>query len=312
MTGWAGERVLVTGGSGVIGRELLHLLSAEGATVLSIDRRPPPEEVPPDVEHRQMDLARDDLAPVLQSEPQAVFHLAAAFERARESREFWPVNWGDNVVGSHRLLNGALSLPGLEVFVFASSYLVYDSGQYLGTAPPSTASRLDEASRLRPRNLCGAAKLYTEEELAFAAEGGFRAVSARIFRVYGRGSRDVISRWVRAGLRGDSLEVYHPENRFDYIYAGDVAEGLLRLGAAHDARGPVNLGTGRARRVSDVLAVLRETLPAEQLPRREVEVEEPYEASEADIGRLKALTRWEPATSLEEGIRLVVDHERQA
>ena len=64
------------------------------------------------------------------------------------------------------------------------------------------------------------------------------SVSARIFRVYGRGSRDVVSRWIRSLTQAPDLPltVFRKEGRFDYVYAGDVAEGLLRLGASDATR----------------------------------------------------------------------------
>ena len=74
---------------------------------------------------------------------------------------------------------------------------------------------------------------------------------ARIFRGYGCNSRDVISRWVRALLAGEPINVFRPEGIFDYIYAEDSAEGLIRL-AESNVTGIINLGTGRGRRVQEV------------------------------------------------------------
>ena len=116
---------------------------------------------------------------------------------------------------------------------------------------------LKENDRVSPRNVCGAAKYYTERELDFLCghnKPGMRAVSARIFRVYGCGSRDVVSRWVRSAIANETIELYNEENRFDYIYAGDVAEGLLQLTLSPSAQGVVNLGSGNARQVSELAA----------------------------------------------------------
>jgi carbamoyl-phosphate synthase large subunit len=119
--------------------------------------------------------------------------------------------------------------------VFASSYLIYDPGLYLFDQPREHAVRLKETDAIRPRNLTGVAKLAHETELRFLADhcnDRFTSVSARIFRGYGRGSRDIVSRWVRSALAGERLAVYQPEGMFDYVYAGDTAEGLIRLAAS--------------------------------------------------------------------------------
>lgn len=306
-----GQRVLVTGGAGVIARELLERLSVAGAEVLSVDRLPLPSDPPAGIDHLEADLAFADLAPIERFGPRYVFHLAATFERSVESPEFWEQNWNDNVVVTHRLAELA-GRGGIESFVFASSYLVYDPAQYSTATAPSAAVALSEDARLGSRNLCGAAKLYGESEVRFVRDvraAGFRAVFPRIFRVYGRGSRDVVSRWVRSALAGEAVDVYHPENRFDYIFSGDVAEGLLRMATSPRASGVINLGSGNARPVTAVIdAVERAT--GRGLAARIVDVDEPFEASCADVSRLQATLGWTPPTSLEAGVAWLVEHER--
>lgn len=309
-----GQRVLVTGGAGVIAREVLDLLSARGAIVLSVDRLPLDRPAPDGVEHLVADLADADLRPVIAFAPSVILHLAATFERSVESAEFWPQNWNDNVIVTHRLAEMATGVGSLRTFVFASSYLIYRTSQYLFSMPQDEAVALAEDSDIDPRNLCGAAKLYGERELGFARDvlgGQFRTVAARIFRVYGRGSRDVVSRWVRAALRGDPVDVYHPENRFDYVYSRDVAEGLIRMAIDQRAVGVLNLATGRARPVSDVISAI-ESATGRPLDRRTLPVDEPYEASRADVGRLRERLAWVPDTALEDGVEALVAHERAA
>lgn len=306
-----GRRVLVTGGAGVIARELLERLSAAGAEVLSVDRLPLPSAAPTGVEHLEADLAVADLSPIERFRPQHVFHLAATFERSVESPEFWEGNWTDNVAVTHRLAELA-GRGGVEAFVFASSYLVYDPAQYSTPTAPTAAVALDEGARLGSRNLCGAAKLYGEAEVRFVRDveaAGFRAVFARIFRVYGRGSRDVVSRWVRAALAGEAIEVYHPENRFDYIFSGDVADGLIRMATSPRASGVINLGSGNARPVAAVIEAI-ERAAGGHLTARRGSVDEPFEASFADVRRLRATLDWTPSTSLEAGVERLVEFER--
>jgi carbamoyl-phosphate synthase large subunit len=310
--GLRGRRVLVTGGAGVIARDLLDLLSEQGAVVLSVDRLPLDRLAPSGVEHVVEDLADADLASLADFAPQIVLHLAATFERSEESPEFWAQNWSDNVVVTHRLAQFAAGRGDVEAFAFASSYLVYRTSQYLDASPAGDGVALQEDAAIGPRNLCGAAKLYGEAELEFARAvmgGDFRAVSARIFRVYGRGSRDVVSRWVRSALRGEPITVYHPENRFDYVYSRDVAEGLVRMASDPRAVGAINLATGRARSVGDVIASI-ERSTGRTLDARVVDVDEPYEASRADIGRLEEVLGWAPRTPIEAGITRLVEHER--
>src|SRR5690606_23420954 len=209
---FSNERVFVSGGAGVIGDTLVRALNAEGATILVGDLKPRPAEWPGGIIYRQGDL--NDMRPwELQAfGPTIVFHLAATFERSVESLEFWDENFRHNLALSHHLGGLMRDCPSLRRVVFASSYLVYDPETYIFDHPQNAPVRLSEDHRIQPRNLCGGAKLIHELELAFLGhfeQTRFTAAAARIFRSYGRGSRDVISRWVRASLAGQPIEVFN-------------------------------------------------------------------------------------------------------
>ncbi len=307
------RRVAVTGAAGVIGREMLSRLIASGAEVLSLDRKPLAPELAAHVTHVQVDLAEGGMDEIRAFAPTEIYHLAAAFERSVEEPDFWLPNYRDNIVVAHRLHTLLRELSSVETYVFASSYLIYRPDLYLYDTPQETARRLKEDDPVNPRNLCGAAKFLAEREIDFLLHVDrlpLRTVSARIYRVYGRGSRCVISRWVRALLRREEIQVFNAAGRFDYVFAGDVAEGLLRLGASPRAKGVINLATGRSRRVAEVVEVLRRSLNADGLIRSGADTG-PFEASEADTSRLEAATGWKPATTIEDGISQVLDYERK-
>lgn len=304
------RRVFVSGGSGVIGRELVPRLLAHGAEVLVGDLKPRPAEFPAAVHYRHGDLntlRADELAAFA---PDAFIHLAATFERSSETRGFWDENFRHNLQLSHHLTGLATAQPTLERVVFASSYLIYETTLYQFAAPHAPVGLREEAPVL-PRNLTGMAKLAHEIELRFLAgfaDTGFSSVCARIFRGYGCGSRDVISRWVRAALRGEPVSVFRPEGCFDYVYAADAAEGLLRLAAMPAVTGIINLGTGRARRVQEVIDGLRALFPALQVVTADADI--PFEASQADTTRLQAQLGWTPEYTLERALPEIVAWEQ--
>ena len=302
----------VTGGAGVIGRELVASLSAQGARVLCADLKPRPESFDQGVEYEQGDANELTLERVQQFAPTHVFHLAATFERTEETEGFWEENDRHNVRLSHHIATLARATRSVRRYVFASSYLTYDPALYLYDEPRDQATPLAEGSPVRPRNLCGGAKLMHEEELDFLAlfdDTPFTSVSARIFRVYGLGSRDVVSRWVRALIEDPArpLTAFRTEGMFDYVFARDVAEGLLHLGAA-DITGPVNLASGRARRVSELLEILRDRFPTASWTEEPTEI--PFEAHQADLSRLEATIGWRPPTALEDGVDMLIEFER--
>jgi nucleoside-diphosphate-sugar epimerase len=302
-----GKRALVTGSSGVIGRVLVEKLIRLGADVLGIDLAHPIRPV-----ERCLYITADLSAGVpnasIEFAPELVFHLAASFERTVETAGYWKTVFQNDVLASHRLLEAVEPLKSLQVFLFASSYLNYDSNLYLDVPH---VRKLKESDRLLPRNMVGLAKYFMDRELEFvqATQGNFRTVSARIYRVYGRGSRDVISRWVRSSLAGEELKIFGTDNRFDYIFADDVAEGLIRLSEAEDAIGPVNLGSGMSRPIEDVLRILSTEIG--EIKTKREPYRGPTESSEADMSLFHRLTGWLPSTSLELGIHEIIEYEKQ-
>ncbi len=306
------KKVLVTGASGVIGRELLRYLIEEEAYIMSVDRLPLPEGDWSGVEHLQKDLATDDLDELVNFNPEVIIHLAAAFERSEESPEFWEVNWHDNMLVSHNVVNLTKKMTDLKTFVFASSYLLYNTELYMSDKLQDVRF-LKETDKLSPRNLCGGAKFYTEKELEFIQElflPDLRVVNARIYRVYGRGSKDIISRWVRMCLEGETLEVYNKDNQFDYVFAGDVAKGLLTLAQSPEASGIINLATGTPNPVSNLLKHFIEEGILEESRIVDKGTTEDFEASCADISKLKEVTGWQPPTDLKTGIKKIIAYEK--
>ena len=303
-------RVFVSGGAGVIGRELVKKLESLGAIVMVGDLVTKPDDFPKRVFYR-----RGDLNYITQKEldvfnPEIFFHLAATFERSEETYEHWEENFWHNIRLSNYLMTLMRNVPGLKRVVYASSYLIYNKDLYTFDEPRDKPVKLKETDPVFPRNLTGLAKFAHEIELDFLSKfksEKFTSVCARIYRGYGKNSRNAISRWIRDLLTNKSISVYNPENWFDYMYAEDTAEGLIRLSKI-DFSGIVNLGTGRSRRVSNVVDVLKKHFPGMNYVVENSSLK--YEASEADVTKLKSLINWLPERDLENTVPEIIEYEK--
>ena len=303
------KRVFVSGASGVIGRELIPMLIENGATVMACDIQPIPCEYSAKVIVRRGDLNFITQEELDSFDPEIFIHLAATFERAKETYQHWDENFWHNVRLSNHLMTLMRNVEGLKRVVFPSSYLIYDSSLYNFSSVPSRPVELKETDAISPRNLTGMAKLAHEVELDFLRDfknDKFTSVCARIFRGYGKNSRDVISRWIRDLIQGKKIFIYRPEAFFDYIYANDTAIGLLKLGLS-DYEGVINLGTGRSRRVDEVLQILKKHFP--NMISEQVVSEIPFEASQADLTELKKALNWTPQENLEKTIPSIIEFE---
>lgn len=289
MFDWKNTKVFVSGAAGVIGTTLVDALVKKGAIVFAGDLKPQPAAWPSLQHYREGDLITLKAKEIEAFKPDVYFHLAATFERSVETYDFWEENYHHNIALSHHLMTLLKDLPSLQKIVFASSYLIYNPSLYLFPTAQKQAAPLKENAPTAPRNLCGMAKLLHEQELLFIKQfrPDIQIVNARIFRSYGLNSRDIISRWIRALIKKQKLTVYRPEGLFDYVYAGDVAAGLIHL-AETQFSGIVNLGSGKSRSINDVLAILKDNFGEFSFQTEDTAI--PYEASQADMSLYHHLT----------------------
>jgi UDP-glucose 4-epimerase len=232
-------RVLVTGGSGFVGRALVSRLAARGDEVRVVDLRPFPD---PRVDALVGDL-RDPatVEAALAAGVDAVVHLAAVTSVLR-SKEAPHEVFTTNVVATELLLERCRTL-GVGRFVLASSNAV------VGDVGRRT---IDETLPLAPLTPYGATKAAGEMLCsAYAASFGLVAVALRFTNLYGPGMQDkdsVVARLMRAAITGSGIEVYGDgEQLRDYLYIDDACRALeLALALP----GPATLCVGAGRSVS--------------------------------------------------------------
>lgn len=255
-------RVLITGGAGVIGKELVKLMMNSNYTIMVADLKARPNEFGERIIYRRGDLNTLTLSELINFSPDLIFHLAATFERLEETELHFNENFDDNIKLSHSLILLSSKLKHKVKFIFASSYLIYDSSSYLSKNIVNPSS-LSEENDIRPRNLTGLSKYYTERELEFTnrvVNNDFTYISARIFRVFGKESKDVVSRWIKSAIIGERIEVYNESNKFDYISSESCAVSLLALSQS-DYQGEVNVGSGYPNSIEKLLSILVSRFP---------------------------------------------------
>ncbi len=196
-------RVLVTGGCGFIGANLVPRLLARGAEVRVLDDRSnsAPDPLPDGVELVAGDVRDPDAVARAAAGADAVIHLAAAGNVVESVADPIP-NFDINARGTLTVLQGARD-AGAGRFVFAST-----GGALIGDAPPP----VDESSVPRPISPYGASKLAGEGYChAFRGSYGLPTIALRFANVYGPRSahkRGAVTRFIAGALRGEPLVIY--------------------------------------------------------------------------------------------------------
>jgi UDP-glucose 4-epimerase len=249
------QRILVTGGAGFIGRQVVADLRADGAHVRVVDLQPHPD---PEVEIVIGDIAEPEVVEAaFNGGFDGVVHLAAVTSVLR-SVEQPELTYRTNVEGTHRILEGARA-AGVRSLAFASTNAVTG----LTDAPAIT-----EDLPLGPLTPYGATKAAGEMLMsAYTASYGVRCAVLRLTNVYGPGMQakdSIVARLMRAIRLGNPFEVYGDGTQVrDYVHSLDVSAGMRRALSSDLWSGPMVIGSGRSLSVLEVVDAVRTVTGAE-------------------------------------------------
>jgi UDP-glucose 4-epimerase len=257
-------KVLVTGGAGFIGANLIHHLAAANAyrlrvvDDLSVGQGEP--DLPAAVEFCRADFTDREAMAANLAGMDAVVHLAAlsgVIDSITDPRPSFVVN----VVGTFQLLELARN-AGVRRIVNAST-----GGALLGeVAPP-----IDENMAPSPLSPYGASKLAVEGYCsAFSGAFGLSCITLRFSNVYGPRSahkKSAVAAFIKRALLGEPLTVYGDgSQRRDYLYVGDLVHGV-EAALDSEAIGVYQLGSGCPTSLGELIATL-ETVAGHPLPVR--------------------------------------------
>jgi UDP-glucose 4-epimerase len=290
-------RVVVTGGAGFIGSNVVDALLERGDEVhvlddLSHGRR---DNVADGAQLHEGDIRRDAASVFVEVRPDVCFHLAAQID-VRVSVERPELDADVNVVGTLQVLE-AVREHGTKLVFSSTGGAIY--GECDGPAP--------EDHPRAPLAPYGVSKLAAEEYIAaYNRLYGSTHVSLRYANVYGprqdpHGEAGVVAIFMNALRDGRTPRIYGDGSQTrDYVFIGDVVAATLA--AAGHAGGVLNVGTGVETSVLDLYERIQ----------RAAEIERPAEHAEPRAGELQRSVLdpslaerelgWKAERSLDEGL----------
>lgn len=300
---WSGKKVLVTGGSGFLGRHICERLRAKGAEVV-IPRK------------AQYDFVRldDALACFSRHRPQYVIHSAAYYgglgiTMAEAGRIYF-----ENLVMGANVMEAARRVS-VDKFITVGTACSY---------PGHLENRLKE-SDLWAGPLHGSVLGYGSVKKMLAIQGevyrkqyGFRSIHLIPSNLYGPFDcydeyrshvvAALIKKFCDAHLNGTDVSCWGTGVAIrEFLYVEDCADGVILAGEKYDSHEPLNLGTGIGTSIKELAATIAGLLRFRGRILWDASKPDGQMVKVLDTTLMKQTLGWRPPTSLRLGLRKSIE-----
>lgn len=306
---FSGKTVLVTGGAGFIGSNVVCRIVKAGGKVIVLDDLFTGDlkniDYGIDYEFVKGSVTDYELVRKLMAQADFVAHLAAHNIIISTQNPF--EDYQTNIGGTLNVLMAARETKPQRI-VYSSSASIYGNPKILPILEdesPLTFSPYS-VSKLAGENYC-----YAFYETYFVP-----VTVVRYSNIYGPRQNPsnpycgVISRFIRNAAEGKTLQIHGDGHQTrDFTYVDDAVEGTLTALLSSRAEGMMfNMGTGSETSVITLVNLIAELMGGnvkiEHIDRRDIDN---IRRRVLNIERIRTRLRWQPQVTLREGLRRTID-----
>lgn len=295
-------KVLVTGGAGFIGSNIVDLLIDEGYEVVIVDNLSSGKEENINKKARfyKIDIQDQELESVFREEaPDYVSHHAAQKD-VRVSVNDPIYDAKINILGTLNILQNCVKY-GVKKIVFASTGGAIYGEQDIFPAP--------ETHPARPISPYGITKLVAEHYMFYyKTVHGLDYVSLRYSNVYGPrqdpyGEAGVVAIFIQKMSNGEPLVIYGDgEQTRDFVYVGDVAKANVMAIENSAGENVLNIGTGIETSVNQLFDSLKEIIHPSIEKKYASARQGEQKRSVIDSALARRSLKWQPEVAMMDGL----------
>jgi UDP-glucose 4-epimerase len=296
--------ILVTGGSGFIGRNIVKLLKEEGNTVATLDIKDKNSVAD---YHVMSDVRNLHMVQNACKGMDYVFHLAAVTSPPEFENPLGE-GYSVNVLGTYNVL-AASAENGVKRVILASSSSIYGS-----TSKPSREDNpADSFSNLYPLS-----KKINEMTAYFFLSHNLETVSLRYFNTYGIGENSkgayssVIWKFIESVRSRKAPEIYgHGKQSRDFIYVKDTARASILAMKDGKAGEVYNVGTGQSTDFNTIFEVIKEEMNYNGEAKYVPNPLNSYQYfTQADVSKSIRDLNFSAEYNIRRGVREILDHSK--
>lgn len=295
------KRVLITGGSGFMGKHLQKELFNYGAFITIIDKNPQHTKsinaIKCDIcDYKNLEKVIRDIS------PEIVFHLAANIDRTSEFdiiRNMIAVN----LVGTLNLFESLKNIFSCHAIIVAGTSEEYGNNQ----APYKEYYKEDPVS---PYSFSKVSVSYLSKMLFNIYK--LPIIVLRPTLAYGPGQKEImfIPTLIKTLLRNERFMMTPGEQTRDFIYIDDLVNAYIKAGVSEEYFGEIfNIGSGKAYKIKDIAYKIASLLNKQNFLKIGAK---DYRKSEimsyfVDISKAKNCLRWAPKIEINEGLKKTIE-----
>lgn len=297
------KRILVTGGAGFVGSNVVQKLLSVGHTVIVLDNfsshtsKQNRHQIVSTHETITGDiLDKTVLRQCFSNKIDVVIHLAAK-TGVRSSVSKPGAYFKTNLLGTLSILE-AMKKHDVHQLIVASSSSVYGNSTkipFRESDPIDTPISPYAASKISAEAICGTyAYLYK-----------INATILRFFTAYGPGNRRDMAAYLflDAIMKGKKISIFGDgESKRDFTYVGDISEGVLRAVNTPFPLEVINLGNSRSVTVNELIKGLENVTGKKARVKYLPGVKTDMAITQACIDKATKLLHWQPVVDLETGL----------
>lgn len=302
---WSEKRILVTGAAGFLGRHLVESLRAAGARNVTT------------VGHKDFDLTQEEDVKRMYSEckPEAVFNLAGLVGGILANKERPGDFFYRNLMIGTLVMHYA-SKSGVKKFVSVGAGCGYPEHTQM---PLKETSLWDGWPQKESAPYSLAKRMLTIQSAAYFQQYGFESIVCIPGNIYGEYDNfNLHESHVIPALVRKFVEAKRDEKPFvevwgsgtptrDYVYAGDVAKGMIKGAEKYNGSAVINLSSGKETSVKEICDSLQQITGFKGKIQWLTDKPEGQKRRWFDVSKARKDLGFDTPTSLQDGLKKTVD-----
>ena len=287
------KNILITGGCGFIGSNLVEFFLKQGNKVIIIDDLSIGNRSNVKKNKNLIFIKKkiQDIGNIkLKSKIDICIHLAAKAE-ILISKEKENLYFDDNVIGLQHVLKFC-SQKKIKKFIFASSASVYGDTKDI---------KVKESFKLQPLHFYAYSKFLGEKMVEkYSKINGFKYYILRFFNIYGEKSNAVVAKFLAQFLQKKKITIYGNGNQSrDFVNVKDVCYAIKKIINSNINSNIFNIGSSKSLKIKELKNLISSKSKFINLKKRFDDIE----VSIANISKAKKILRWYPKVSFSNGLQ---------